>query len=148
MNSLSSIFFSVIFIFFSSSSFQESKDIPKGEIILEITGFRNDVGMLRAGLYSEKDEFLKKPSLSVSQAISDKKCRIVIPNQSYGKYAIGLLHDENENTKMDYNWAKIPKEGYGISNNPKVYFSAPSFDDAKFILKEKSVVVKIEVKYF
>jgi uncharacterized protein (DUF2141 family) len=36
-----------------------------------------------------------------------------------GQYGIALLHDENKNDKMDSNRFGFPREGYGVSNNPR-----------------------------
>ena len=51
-----------------------------------------------------------------------------------GDYAVVVLHDENKNMKLDRNWFGKPREQWGMSNNPKAWFSAPSFDEARFRL--------------
>ncbi len=48
-----------------------------------------------------------------------------------GRYAAVVIHDENSNMKLDRNFFGIPKEGFGFSNNPRVYLSAPSFQAAE-----------------
>lgn len=52
-----------------------------------------------------------------------------------GRYAAVALHDENENQKIDKKGSGRPKEGYGISRNPKVGLRAPKFEAAAFDLK-------------
>lgn len=49
-----------------------------------------------------------------------------------GRYGVVALHDENENRKLDRNLFGIPKEGWGMSNNPEPKFSAPKFEKAAF----------------
>jgi len=51
-----------------------------------------------------------------------------------GNYAVAVLHDENENMKLDRNWMGVPKEQWGMSRNPHVGLSAPNFDQAEFRL--------------
>lgn len=51
-----------------------------------------------------------------------------------GTYAAVVLHDINENRKLDRNWFGKPKEQWGMSENPPVHFSAPSFKSARFTL--------------
>jgi uncharacterized protein (DUF2141 family) len=51
-----------------------------------------------------------------------------------GTYAVVVLHDENENRKLDRGLLGRPKEGWGMSNNPKARLSAPSFGRASFRL--------------
>lgn len=48
-----------------------------------------------------------------------------------GKYAVAVLHDENENHKLDRNMLNIPTEGFGFANNPTVFLTAPSFKRAE-----------------
>ena len=46
--------------------------------------------------------------------------------------------DANENKKLDKNFIGIPKEQYGFSNNAMGAFSAPTFEQAKFIVLNKA----------
>ncbi|MNC95537.1 hypothetical protein D3C83_126870 [compost metagenome] len=65
-----------------------------------------------------------------------------------GSYAIAVLHDENENFKMDTSIIGIPKEGYGVSNNVKGRFGPPKFADARFRVTEaSSMTIRIELIY-
>ena len=51
-----------------------------------------------------------------------------------GIYAVVVLHDENQNMRLDRNWMGIPKEQWGMSENPHVGMSAPHFSQAEFRL--------------
>src|SRR5574337_1890060 len=57
-----------------------------------------------------------------------------IPGLPPGAYAAVVLHDLNENRKLDRNWFGKPREQWGMSENPPVHFSAPGFMSARFIL--------------
>ena len=52
----------------------------------------------------------------------------------HGEYAISLFVDSNGNKKIDKNFFGITKEQYGFSNNVMGRMSAPSFDQAKFMV--------------
>ena len=52
----------------------------------------------------------------------------------FGEYAITLFVDFNGNKKIDKNLLGIPKEPYGFSNNVIGNMSAPTFDQAKFVI--------------
>lgn len=65
-----------------------------------------------------------------------------------GEYAIAILHDENNDLKMNTNWLGMPKEGFGFSNNTMGLFGPPSFSRAKIIYKGGSQTVQIKLKYF
>lgn len=53
-----------------------------------------------------------------------------------GEYAVVVLHDENENMKLDKSFFGRPREGWGMSNNPKARLSAPAFERARFSARE------------
>jgi uncharacterized protein (DUF2141 family) len=57
-----------------------------------------------------------------------------------GKYAVALIHDVNENMKLDKNWVGKPKEQWGMSNNPRARFSAPPFEKAVFELQQDDTI--------
>ena len=63
-----------------------------------------------------------------------------------GTYAIALIHDENGNNKMDLA-VFVPKEGFGMSRNPKVGMGPPSFKSAAFAVGGDGVKLPITMKY-
>lgn len=65
-----------------------------------------------------------------------------------GVYAIASIHDENSNKELDKNFFGIPIEGLGTSNNPKIRFGPPSFNDAKFNFNKSGQKVTINMNYF
>lgn len=63
-----------------------------------------------------------------------------------GTYAIALIHDENGNKKLDLAMF-IPKEGFGMSRNPKIGMGPPSFKSAAFAVGASDVKLPITMKY-
>jgi uncharacterized protein (DUF2141 family) len=59
---------------------------------------------------------------------------VVIPGLPAGDYALAVLHDVNQNHKLDKNLFGVPKEQWGMSNNPHATIKAPPFSAAKFSL--------------
>jgi uncharacterized protein (DUF2141 family) len=57
-----------------------------------------------------------------------------------GDYAAVVLHDLNQNRKLDRTWYGKPKEQWGMSENPPVHFSAPGFDKARFTLDRDEII--------
>lgn len=49
-----------------------------------------------------------------------------------GRYAIAVLHDENNNAKVDRALGLMPKEGFGFSRDAPVRMGPPSFKQASF----------------
>ena len=65
-----------------------------------------------------------------------------------GEYGASVLHDENRNGKMDKNFAGIPLEGYGVTNNPKPPLRAATYKEATFTLPPEGATMTISIQYF
>ena len=65
-----------------------------------------------------------------------------------GRYAAGVLHDENRSGDMDKGLAGIPLEGYGVTNNPKPQLRKATFDEAAFTMPPQGTQLTISVQYF
>ena len=111
-------------------------------LTIEINDLRNSNGQILLELSNERGEKIT----GIAQNITDNKCVIVVNNLKQGKYAFKYFHDENKNENLDVNWMKIPKEGYGFSNNAKGTFGPPPFEKTIFEIKENTVL-KCVTKY-
>ncbi|MCS6968497.1 MAG: DUF2141 domain-containing protein [Cytophagales bacterium] len=121
----------------------------KGKIIVEIGNLRNNSGKVLAALYNSEKTFMsERQAVATGQATITSQTAQIVFEVPYGEYAIALLHDENDNGKMDSNLFGIPKEGYAVSNNAKNSFGAPKYVDAKFRLDKPEVRQKIEIIYW
>lgn len=63
-----------------------------------------------------------------------------------GRYAVIAYHDENGDGKLNLRLGMFPKEGYGLSNNPKP-LGPPKFADAAFDLPDGGLRVDIRLAY-
>lgn len=71
--------------------------------------------------------------------------QITIPGLPPGEYAVAVAHDVNMNHKVDRNLFGVPKEQWGMSNNPHATIKAPSFSAARFSLTgDQSIEVKLQ----
>ena len=64
-----------------------------------------------------------------------------------GRYAVVVIHDENDNMQLDRNLFGVPKEGFGFSNNPRVHFAAPSFQSAVVPVACPTTQIEIKLNY-
>ena len=64
-----------------------------------------------------------------------------------GTYALGVIHDENMNGKLDTNRLGIPVEGYGFSNGARALLGAPSFAAASFQYDGQGLELTINLHY-
>jgi uncharacterized protein (DUF2141 family) len=70
---------------------------------------------------------------------------VSIPSLPPGDYAVAVLHDVNQNHKMDRNWMGKPKEQWAMSNNPHALVKAPSYSTAKFHLGgDQTIEVRLQ----
>jgi uncharacterized protein (DUF2141 family) len=102
------------------------------EVTVKVEGFKSNKGYCRLLIYENQKGFPEDPDTSVlisSLEIKNKATEFsfMIPP---GTYAISILHDENSNEKLDKTWYGKPKEGFGISNNPRTRFGPPSFEES------------------
>jgi uncharacterized protein (DUF2141 family) len=61
--------------------------------------------------------------------------------------AVGVLHDEDGDKRMATGLFGIPKEGFGVSNNPRILFGPPRFEDARLVPQPGQPII-IDMKYF
>ncbi len=63
-----------------------------------------------------------------------------------GQYAVMAYHDANDDQKLDLRFGMFPKEGWGLSNNPKV-MGPPSFSASSFTVNEQNMATMIDMHY-
>jgi uncharacterized protein (DUF2141 family) len=63
-----------------------------------------------------------------------------------GQYAVMAYHDANDDQKLDLRFGMFPKEGWGLSNNPKV-MGPPSFSASSFTMTEQTMATMIDMHY-
>ena len=115
-----------------------------------MAGMGGQYGRNKHYLFNNKKGFPNDAGKAINTAkgsILNGKATIVLKDIPDGEYAIGVIHDENGNGKMDTNFLGMPKEGVGVSNNAKGHFGSPSYEDSKFRLNRKSLIMTITIKY-
>lgn len=63
-----------------------------------------------------------------------------------GEYAVMAYHDANGDQKLDLRFGMFPKEGWGLSNNPKV-MGPPSFKASSFAMNGQDGSIAITMHY-
>ena len=114
-----------------------------------VGGFRNNVGVCRLLLFDRAKGFPDTPETAVvlrTDSIRAEAAAFTFTVKP-GSYAISVFHDENGNGKVDKTWYGKPKEGVGASNNPKLGFGPPGFDESTVLLDEKHSDVTIVLNY-
>lgn len=120
------------------------------KICIEISDVRSSKGTLRLGVFINEKEFedetpLLKMDISKAGMVNGKLTSYI--NLPKGKYGISILDDENNNTKMDYNFIGIPKEGFGFSNYYHSGFSKPKLSLFVFNVDNTELKLKFKLRY-
>jgi uncharacterized protein (DUF2141 family) len=118
-----------------------------GSLSISVHGIKSTKGNIVIGLYNQSKGFLKtsKRYRGVHLRARGRTSRYTFTSIPAGTYAIGVFHDANHNGQLDRNFLGIPKEGYGVSNNPRV-FGKPAFSQCSFHLK-KNKKISIQMRY-
>jgi len=102
------------------------------QVAIHVDGFRNNKGDLGVNVFPTADGWPEDNNKTVFHhgfpiQGDHATAEFTLPD---GRYAIVVLHDENSNQKLDRNFLRIPKEGFGFANNPRVGLSPPGFESA------------------
>ena len=135
-----------IFIFIGLTSFRPAHQ-KLFSLTVEVDDLRNNEGSVIFALYSREDAFpdehYKKYFKKATGQIHNGTSSIIFNDLPEGKYAVNILHDEDNNGKIKKGFI-LPKEGIGFSNYQSIGLgNKPKFSKAAFELKSD---LKIEVK--
>jgi len=115
------------------------------DIVVNISGIDNNKGKIMIGLYASEGNWLGNPKKSLIGKIENGKSTVTFSNMSQGVYAISIYHDENDNNLIDMNFLGIPKEDNGCSNQARGFFGPPKWEDAKFEVKNSTIIQNIKL---
>ena len=122
--------------------------LPHGVTVV-VSGVRSSKGVITADLHGDRPEdFLKKGKklLRVRVPAQQGKTILCLKAPHAGLFAAGVYHDENANQRFDKNFLGMPKEFYGVSNNPTIVFRPPKLEEAAFTVGDKGTVIEIELR--
>ena len=120
----------------------------KLEIRMQVENIKNNKGYIVADLHNSiQEDFLdpEKVVIRVRATAAAGKTSLCIPLSQPGDYAIAVYHDKNSNRRFDKGFMRIPKERFGMSNNPKFKLSAPSYQEAAFTVKDEGTDITVRL---
>jgi uncharacterized protein (DUF2141 family) len=119
-------------------------------VIIHVTGFRNTKGVLGAELFTSSAGWPEEVAKSFRHAhfpIEGDHATARFDHIPAGRYGVVVLHDENENQKLDRNILMVPKEGFGFANNPRVLLVAPPIEKATIPVTCPATTTEIHLIY-
>lgn len=118
------------------------------DLTVTVNNLRNNKGVVQFALYNKDgsipDEYFKKYYKVEKAVIKSNSAKVTFTNLPKGIYAVNILHDENQNGKIEKGWV-LPIEGVGFSNFESISpFNKPNFEKASFELSaDKKISVKV-----
>ena len=119
----------------------------QGKIEVVVKNIKEPKGSIRIGLFNNEDDFLHNAVEGKVLKASGTEVVVIFENLRAGEYAVSVIHDENENGKLDTNSIGIPKEGFAFGNNAMGMFGPPSFDKSKVKVEKNTILQEIKLKY-
>ena len=124
---------------------------PRYTIHVEVHNLRNSNGTVLISLYSREDAFpdenYKKYLKQIVGKIIDGTSSMSFENVPPGKYAVTILHDEDNNGKIKKG-RLLPLEGIGFSKYQSIgILNRPTFSKASFYLQSDTTIA-IKILYF
>ena len=136
------LIFASVLLTFASPAFADS-----GRLTVELTGLTSDEGSVVYAMWTGPDDWLADNAFREGAVpIENGAGRIEFDDLPYGEYAISVFHDQNDNQKLDTGFMRIPKEPLGTSNDARMRFGPPKYDDARFVLDQPELIITIPIK--
>ena len=111
-------------------------------VTVTIENVLNDDGTILAALHSV-DTFMKGPGIiNAEHSAKSGEITMTFENVKPGTYAIMVIHDANDNKRMDREANGMPKEHYGMTGDDMT-MGPPSFDAAKFEVTTGDLALRI-----
>jgi uncharacterized protein (DUF2141 family) len=121
------------------------------KLTVVVNGIRHQKGDICFRVYASEKGFPMSDTSEVQSGctkITGKSVTKHFYGLKPGKYAVAIVDDQNGNRKLETDFFGIPKEGFGISNNPKVSIQTgtPKFYKSSFTVS-RNTTINISVKY-
>ncbi len=124
---------------------------PTTKLTVVVNGIRHQKGEICFRVYASEKGFPMSDTSEVQSGctrITGKSVTKRFSGLKPGKYAVAIVDDQNGNRKLDTDFFGIPKEGFGVSNNPTISIQTgtPKFNKSSFTVN-KDTTINISVKY-
>ena len=117
------------------------------DLNIKVTDVRAQQGSLRIAVIDSAAGWSDggKPVAGTVRKAQGAEETFHFPNLPPGRYAVMVMHDQNDNGKLDSNFMGMPIEGYGFSNNPAV-MRKPTFEEARFELETAGSAITVRLR--
>jgi uncharacterized protein (DUF2141 family) len=123
--------------------------VEAADLTIHIAGLRHTRGTIRLSLYDRAEAFLEPGGriARLKEQVTTNPMRVSFTGLPPGTYAVTVVHDENDNGKLDRNLLGVPREGYGFSNDAPIILGPPSFARVAVLLGQEDKAIIITIRY-
>jgi len=121
--------------------------VAAGDLTVTVSDIRVQTGQLKIAVIGSAEgwEGKAKPAAVDAAPAAGTQATFRFADLPPGAYAVQVMHDENDNGKLDTNFVGMPIEGYGFSNNPPV-MRKPTWDEARFELTADGATLVVHLR--
>ncbi|MEL6364477.1 MAG: DUF2141 domain-containing protein [Pseudomonadota bacterium] len=123
-----------------------AKSAGAADLVVTISNIPNDEGIVAAAVCSEAKYMKTACEHVASQDAVEGEVTLLFEGVEPGEWGVMVLHDENENGKLDFKWYGPPSEAYGSSNNPPPRMGPARWEDIVFTVGDDDVELDIILK--
>ena len=117
---------------------------------INVEGVRSADGLIAVTVYpDDSSRFLaRRGSLYVGRVPArSPTTQLCIYLPSTGIFAFGVYHDADGDRSFDRTGIGLPAEGFGFSNNPRLFLSIPSFRSVRLSVPRNNMSTTIRLRY-
>jgi len=125
---------------------QTTKTSTGATLEVTIKNVTSSDGNVHINLHNKEEDFLKKDYKEiVVKPVNGQDIVVKFTDLPAGEYSVSVIHDVNSNKGLDANFMGMPTEPYGISMTGKNKYGPPSYDNAKFQIKNENQSIIISL---
>ena len=110
-------------------------------LTIVITNVQSSTGTVMVQVLASEEQFKGEGQVAAfAEAAVEGEMRFQTANLPKGEYAFRVMHDENDNGRLDSNFVGMPKEPWAFSNNAMGNFGPPGWDDVRFTLDNNAAI--------
>jgi uncharacterized protein (DUF2141 family) len=118
-----------------------------GTLQIDVANVRAQTGSVHVHICTEA-QFLKTCGQSANSPAKLGTTVLTVSGLKPGRYAAQVYYDQNDNQKFDRGMLGVPKEGVGFSNDAKIRFAPPKWDEAVFDYDGRARTIRLRLRYF
>ena len=129
----------------------DASDPNQVRLQISVSGMRSTEGTVGITIYPDEPSHFLDGAYKLARQYLPVTLPVVHACFAFaaaGYYAVALFHDENNNGHFDTSWLGIPEEGYGFSNNPKLFLGPPDLSQVRIVAHAGDNPIAIQLKYY